>query len=210
MSRAAVGIGLLTLVVLLSACIGVESNVSFRNDGSGTLRLEYRISKALIEMGKESGGETPLPFSEEELREAVEGNPKVELLEVSQREDEQDVYIVSEFGFDRIEDFAEIEEFDDMPMSLERAGGDSTFRMLISEGNGGDEPEEAEETDAELQAMFEQMFAGYEIIVVVNAPGPVKSHNLGELSSDSRTVRYSLPILELDALEEETTLTVVW
>ena len=209
MRRAAVGIGLSTLVLLLSACIGVESNVTFKNDGSGTLKLEYRISKALIEMGKEGGGETPLPFSEEELREAVEGNPKVELLDLSQREDEQDVYIVSEFGFHRIEDFTDIQEFDDMPMSLERAGGENTFRMLISEGNGGGE-ETAEETDAELQAMFEQMFAGYEIIVVVNAPSPVKSHNLGELSPDGRTVRYSLPILDMEALEEQTVLTVVW
>jgi hypothetical protein len=210
MTRLAKGIGLLAILVLVGACIGVESDVTFKNDGSGTLRLEYRISKALIEMGKEGEGETPLPFSEEEMRAAVEGNPKVRLTELSQREDEQDVYIVSEFGFDRIEDFADIEEFDDMPMTLERAGGQNTFRMLITEGNGGADEESSDETNAEMQAMFEQMFAGYELIVVVNAPSRVKSHNLGDLSSDGRTVRYSLPILDMEALEEETALTVVW
>ena len=81
--------------------------------------------------------------------------------------------------------------------------------FLHFEGTGPEE-ESAEEPNAEMQAMFEQMFAGYELIVVVNAPSRVKSHSLGELSSDGRTVRYSLPILDMQALKEETILTVVW
>jgi hypothetical protein len=129
-------------------------------------------------------------------------------LEISQREDEQDLFIAAEFAFDRIEDFTEIDEFDDMPMTYVQTGGQSTFRMVISEGHEAGASDS--EADPEMKAMLEQMFAGYELVVIVNAPKRIASHSLGELSADSRSVRYSLPILDMEDLAEETALTVTW
>lgn len=206
MKKAATLAVIVVAATLLSACIGVESNVTFKADGSGVLKLEYRMSKMLTEAAEGGSAEVPLPASEEDFTTAIEGTP-VKLLRISNREDEQDVYMGAELGFQKIEDITEIDDFDDMPMSLERSGGDFVFRQRISEGAGEGESEKGAD---EMEAMLKEMFQGYELVFVVTAPRKVKSHNLGELSADGRTVRYAMPVFEMSGLKEETVLTVVW
>lgn len=206
---------LLALVVLLfSSCIGIESNVSFKNDGSSDIVFVYRISKMLTEMGGEDT-EIPLPVSEEELKASIADNPGLTLKKVSQREDDQDIYITAEIGFESIDEFTSLEDFSAMPMRLETRGGDTVFTQIISEGMGSDEgSEESSSGDAEMeeqmQAMMQEFFQGYELIFVLNAPSPIKEYNLGELSGNGRSLTYVIPLLELTALKDETVLSVVW
>ena len=61
-----------------------------------------------------------------------------------------------------------------------------------------------------LLYMMAQFFEGYELVFTVNAPAAVKEHNLGDLSSNGRSVTYAIPILDLSTLTEETVLTVRW
>ncbi len=110
--------------LLLSSCIGVESRVTFHNDGSGVLKIEYRIAKSLADLGKEGTSQVPLPVDEQELRKALSDAKGVKLIGTSRREDEKDVYITAEVAFDRIESLAEVDAFKDMPMSLEKSGND--------------------------------------------------------------------------------------
>ena len=205
---------LLALVILLfSSCIGIESNVSFKKDGSGDIVFIYRISKMLTEMGGEDA-ETPLPVSEEALTASVADHPGLTLKKVSQREDDQDIFITAEIGFEAIEEFTGLEDFSAMPMRLEARGGDTVFTQIISEGTGSDGDSEdgssGEGEMAEMQAMMQEFFLGYELIFVVNAPSPIKEHNLGELSGNGRSVTYVIPLLELTAMQQETVLSVVW
>ncbi len=208
---------LLGVAILLSSCIGIKSNVSFNRDGTGTINMEYRISKMLTEMA-EGEGDIPLPVSEEDMKTAVSGNPNLTLKKVSQREDEKDVYITSEIEFKEVSEFTDLESFGQMPMSLEEKGGEFVFKQRVSEGKseaapsgetkeGESAPEEMDAASKEMMAAF---FEGYELSFKVNAPTEITYHNLGELSANRRSVTYSIPLLEMDSLEEETVLEVRW
>jgi len=206
---------LLGIAILLSSCIGIKSNVSFNRDGTGTINMEYRISKMLTEMGE---ADVPLPVSEEDMKTAVSGNPNLTLKKVSQREDEKDVYITSEIEFKNVSEFTDLESFGQMPMSLEEKGGEVIFTQMISEGKSEAAPpgetkegESApEEMDAATKEMMASFFEGYELSFEVNAPTEITYHNLGELSANRKSVTYSIPLLEMDSLEEETVLEVRW
>jgi hypothetical protein len=205
---------LLGVAILLSSCVGIKSSVAFKRDGTGTINMEYRISKMLTEMA-EGDGDTPLPVSEEEMKSALAGHPNLKLKKVSQREDDNDVYITSEIEFQKISEFTDIESFGQMPMSLEEKGGEYVFKQIISEGNeASDESAEGEssteEMDAASQEMMAAFFEGYELSFEVSAPTEITYHSLGELSANRKTVTYSIPLLEMDALEEETVLEVRW
>jgi hypothetical protein len=206
---------LLGVAVLLSSCIGIKSEVSFNRDGTGTIIMEYRISKMLTEMGE---ADVPLPVSEEDMKTAVSGNPNLTLKKVSQREDEKDVYISSEIEFKEVSEFTDLESFAQMPMSLEEKGGEFIFRQTISEGESeGASPDESkegesppEEMDAASKEMMAAFFEGYELAFKVNAPTEITYHSLGELSANRKSVTYSIPLLEMDSLKEETVLEVRW
>ena len=200
---------LAAMVLVLASCIGIESTVSFNGDGSGVVVMNYRISKMLTEMGGEEA-ETPLPVTEEELRASLEEHPNLTVKSVTQTEDDNDILITTEVEFDRVEDFTDVAEFSEMPMNLEITSDGYIFTQVINEGaEEGAEASDPEE-DAEMQAMMAQFFEGYELVFTVNAPAVVKEHNLGDLSSNGRSVTYAIPILDLSTLTEETVLTVRW
>jgi hypothetical protein len=198
---------LLGLIVLLSSCIGIKNSVQFNRDGSGTVTMEYRISKMLTEMG-EGSSDAPLPLSQDDLKEAVSENPNLELKSVEQWDDEKDVYISAVIGFQKVNEFTDVESFAAMPMSLEKQGGEFVYRQLISEGNT--EGEEEAELDEETKKTMEAFFEGYELSFTVVAPSEITYHSLGDLAADRRSVTYSIPLLEMDKLEEETVLEVKW
>ncbi len=200
---------LLGLILVLSSCIGVKSTVTFNKDGSGVVEMEYRISRMITEMGDEEGMDIPLPISEEELESSIADNPNLKLRKVSQREDEDDIYITAEIEFKKIEEFSDVEDFESMPMKLEKEGNQYIFTQLISEGTSGD-GEDAEEMNEETMEMMKGFFEGYDLVFTVKAPAPITEYNLGELSDDKRSVTYSIPLLEMNSLEEETVLEVKW
>ncbi len=217
--------------VALISCIGIESHVTFNRDGSGVLKVEYRVAKSLANLGKEGASKLPLPVDEQELRQAVSEVKGLKLVGVTRREDEKDIFISAEIGFERIESVAQVEGFADMPMSLERSGDGFVFHQLISAGRpeqpaadpavaaAAAKPAEAvpagappagAESDKELAAMFAGLFEGYELVFAVSAPAPIKQTSAGELSADRRTVTYRLPLGKMMELTQETSLTVTW
>ena len=201
--------------LLLSSCIGIESRATFRDDGSGVLKMEYRIARSLVDLGSQGGSSLPLPVDEEELREALSQARGLKLIAVHRRDDEKDVYIGAEIGFDRVEAIAEVDAFADMPMSLERSGDSFVFRQVLSTADeqaapGATDAAAAAESDKELSQMFAGMFAGYELAFSVSAPRPIRSHSAGELSADRKSVTWRLPLERVMELQKGTVFTVTW
>jgi hypothetical protein len=207
---------LFSIALLFSSCIGIKSSVTFNHDGTGTISMEYRISKMITEMGQ-GEADVPLPISEEELSNAVSSNPDLTLKKVSQREDERDVYITAEVEFKEVSDFTDLESFEQMPMSLEQQGSEFIFKQRITEEKSEEEAAEVKEEGAETAEMDEEakqmmaaFFEGYELSFTVNAPTEITSHNLGELSPNRKSVTYTIPIMEMESLEGGTVLEVRW
>ena len=181
----------------LSSCIGVQSQISLGRDGSGTLRLSYRISQFLRE-----SQELPLPVSREDFQRAVAAAPGLRLEALSQREDEQDVTIEARIGFDRVEALNALG--DRLGLSYSEQEGGHLFRQRLYSGQppGG--------VSAESLKMAEAFFQGYEVSLELSSPVPILTHSLGTLSEDGRSLRYQTTILELLKQKNEVTLEVAW
>jgi len=185
------------LALSLCSCVGIESRISLGSDGSGTLLLDYRISQFLRE-----GRGLPLPVSREDFQRAVQSAPGLRLSSLSQREDEQDLYIAAGISFQRVEDLNALG--DQLGLGYTAQEDSHVFRQRVYRG----QPPEG--FSAESLKMIETFFQGYELSFVVSSPAPIRAHSLGELSEDKRSLSYKTTIPELLKHKEELTLEVIW
>ena len=191
--------------LLLSSCIGIESEIRIRQDGSGVLRLSYTVSQYIknIDAGR-SEKQLPLPVNEEDFRRSAESIEGLRLNNLEQREDEDNIYIQAELEFDNVEAVNALGRDGQIGITLETQGGTTTFRQMIYEGQQG------EEITEESLEMIETFFEGYELVYSVTVPDEVRDHTLGELGSDGRTVTYTITVPEILKSSEPLVLEVVW
>jgi hypothetical protein len=196
---------LLPVIFILSSCLGIESRMVLKRDGSGTLTLNYKISRMIKDLELQNGGQVlPLPVSEEDFRRAAERTEGVRLSSVKQTEDEENIYIEARLEFDRVEALNGLSAAGQMEMAYNAGSGTQKFRQVISSGTGG------EEVSAETLSMLEAFFAGYELAFVIETPAPIRSHSLGSLSEDEKQLTYVVTIPELFRTPQDRILEVEW
>jgi len=196
---------LVLTVVLLSSCIGIESEILLRQDGTGVLTLSYQISQFMknIDAGREEK-QLPLPVNEEEFVRTTEGIEGLRLTDIDEREDEENVYIRAKLEFDSVDAVNALGRAGQIGITLENRGDTNMFRQVIFAGQEGEEI-----TENSLE-MLETFFQGYDLVYAIILPTPVQSHTLGELSVDGRTVTYRTTVPEILKASQPLVLEVVW
>ena len=192
-------------VVLLSSCIGIKSEILLRQDGTGVLTLSYKISQFMknIDAGREEK-QLPLPVNEEEFVRTAEGIEGLRLTDIDEREDEENVYIRAELEFDSVDAVNALGRAGQIGISLENQGNTNTFRQVIFAG------QEGEEITEDSLEMIETFFQGYDLVYAITVPSQVKSHSLGDLSADGRTVTYTITVPEILKASQPLVLEVDW
>ena len=174
---------LLIAVVFLVSCVDVESRLSLRGDGSGTLVLAYRISRQLANLGQAAGEapSVPLPVQREDFQRALLGAPGLTLRSFSRTQDDSDVSIRAEIAFASLDALARVEAFREMQVRLETSGSRRTLSLLLARAAEGPVSEDS------LQ-MIDEMFEGRALTFVIQLPGPILSASSGaQVSADKRT-----------------------
>jgi hypothetical protein len=191
--------------LLLSSCIGIESQIRIRQDGSGLLTLSYTVSQFIknIDAGR-SEKQLPLPVNAEDFRRSAEGVEGLRLTDLEETEDEENIYIRAELEFDSVEAVNALGRNGQIQIGLESQGDTTTFRQLLYDGGQG------EPITAESIEMIETFFDGYELVYSVSAPEEVREHNLGDLGPDGRTVTYTITVPEILRFSEPLVLQVTW
>jgi hypothetical protein len=89
------------VIFLLSSCIGVQSEINLAKDGSGTVKLEYRVAKDLAELGKLDGNERwlPLPAGRADMERTAARIPGLTLKSCSEKDDGKDIVISASLAF---------------------------------------------------------------------------------------------------------------
>jgi hypothetical protein len=193
------------VVACLTSCIGIDTQISLRDDGSGSLQLDYRISQFMknLDVAK-SDWRLPLPVSREDFQRTVGSIPGLKLVSLAQKEDERDVFISSKVDFDSVEAVNGLGKEGQIGLSYLKEGDLHVFRQQIYRGKS------LEGISAESLRMVETFFEGYDLSYRVLAPVKIKSHSLGELSEDKRSVSYRTTIADLLKNGETKTLEVAW
>ena len=190
---------------VLCSCLGVESRLSVRNDGSGTLSLEYRIPRSAGDLGRspDKDAPVPLPVEKADFLRAIEGIPGLRLARYTRRADEENVTIHAEVAFRRIDDLAKVPTLGDAGLSIVESGGKHTLTQVVAGS-----PESP--TTAESLAMIDSLFAGGSVTVVLQTPAPMTPGPLGTLSADRRTLSWTATIGDLARRTGSVVLTATW
>ncbi|MCX7030250.1 MAG: hypothetical protein NTU62_09035 [Spirochaetes bacterium] len=190
---------------LLCSCVGVESGLLIRNDGSGTLTLEYRISRSAADLGRtpDKDAPVPLPVEKADFLRAIAGIPGVRLARYTRRADEENVSIHAEIAFKRLEELAKVPSLRDAGLSFVESGGTRTLTQVVAGA-----PESP--PTAESLAMIDSLFAGGSVTVVLKTPAPMTSGPIGTLSADRRMLAWTATIGDLARRTGSVVLTATW
>ena len=195
----------LTLVVL-SSCIGIDSRLTLRDNGSGTLQLTYRVSQLVADLGVSSTGKSviPLPISRTDFdRSLAASNGKVRLTRFDKSENEKDITIQAELAFDSLDALAKVDAFVDADLKLATDGTRRAFSQVVART-----PRQPLSDDS--RRMLETLFDGYDLTFVFVAPQPIQDSALGTLSADKRSLTYKTNIKDVMTTTQDLVMSARW
>jgi len=193
-------------LVLLTSCIGIDSRMTIRDNGSGTLSLTYRVSQLVTELGVSSTGRSaiPLPLSRTDFDRALAVTAgTVRLTSFDRSENEKDITIRAQLAFDSVDALAKIDAFHDADLKLASQGSDRTFSQLVARA-----PRQPLTDDS--KRMLDALFDGYDLSFVLEAPRPIKDSSLGTLSADKRTLTYTTSVKDALSTARDLVLSASW
>ena len=192
--------------VVLASCVGIDSRLTIRDDGSGTLTLTYRVSQLVAELGLSTTGTSaiPLPLTRADFDRSLKNTAgKVRLTRFDRSEDERDITIRADLAFDTFDALAGLDAFRAADLKLTTAGSLSTFSQVIAKA-----PTEPVSADA-LQ-MLDALFADYRLSFVLVTPRPIQTTSLGTLSADKKTLTYSASVKEVVTTGTDLLMSAGW
>ena len=193
-------------LVLLTSCIGIDSRMTIRDNGSGTLSLTYRVSQLVTELGVSSTGRSaiPLPLSRTDFDRALAATAgTVRLTSFDRSENQKDITIRAQLAFDSVDALAKIDAFHDADLKLASQGSDRTFSQLVARA-----PRQPLTDDS--KRMLDALFDGYDLRFVLEAPRPIKDSSLGTLSADKRTLTYTTSVKDALSTARDLVLSASW
>jgi hypothetical protein len=192
--------------LFLCSCIGIDSRLTVRNNGSGTLALTYRVSQLIANLGISSSdkGAVPLPLSKADFERSLESsNGKVKLTRFSRAENEKDITVSAELSFDSLEALSQVDAFRSQDLKIGTDGSIRTFSELIARAP-------ARPVSDDSLRMIDAFFTGYDLTFTIEAPQPIKVNSLGSLSEDKKTLTYSTTIKDLVRAKSDVILSIGW
>jgi hypothetical protein len=192
--------------LLLSSCVAVDSKLSIKDDGSGTLTLSYRVSQLVVDLGDSSSDKSavPLPLTRADFERSLEASKgKVRLAQFDRSETEKDIVIHAELSFESLEALGQVPAFHDEQITAVTAGSRHTLSQVIARA-----PATAVNDDS--LRMVDAFFDGYDLTFTIEAPGPIHDNTLGTLSADKKVLTYTTSIKEIMRAKSDVVLSLGW
>jgi hypothetical protein len=197
--------------LLFFSCIGTGSTINIRSDGSGTIKLEYRLAKELEGLGKLDGNERwlPVPVGKADLERTVDRVKGLKLVSFSFKEDGKDIVYSARLDFDSPRALTGFLDASGRQVEL-----DMEKRRLTFIFTGTENPE------AGFRDMVVSSFAGYSFSLGLVMPAAVslrwldengtETRNPGTWSLNGAALDFSSPMADLVLLEKTCAMEITW
>lgn len=190
-------------VLLLASCVGISAEVEVRADGSGTLGLEYRVSRLVEAMGKTAGAPLlPFPIGRAEFERFLSASSGIALASYESRSDETDLNSKASLSFADIGALSRFLESTGRRASVSENGGRRTLNLRISEGGGP--------LDPELKRLVDSVFKGYSLSLRFRFPSVPTVAGGGSADAAARTALYSAQIADILSSEKPIEWSITW
>ncbi len=176
--------------LILSSCIGIDASVEFRGDLSGSIALEYRISRMVESMGKLDGNEAwlPLPVGRGDFERTVARVNGLTLTSFSSKETETDLVVSAVLAFANPTSLITFLDATGRSASFSADGSTRKLTLKLAEGGGS--------LDPDLERLVVTVFKDYSINLKVKTPG-IPESSLGTVTASTRTAAYESPVADL-------------
>jgi len=169
---------LLSVVFLLSSCFGLNADIVLNANGTGTIALEYHISKSLDALGRLDGNErwNTIPVGRADFERTLDRLPEMRLLSFSSTEDDRNIIISARMEFSSINGLLEFLDASGQRSSFVGDARSGHLILTLSEGMDNLTPE--------LTQLLAGISDGYYVRMSMSSPG-------------GRRASYSFPLYEV-------------
>jgi hypothetical protein len=190
--------------LLITSCIGIDAGVEFRTDGSGSVSLEYRISRMVESMGKLDGNEAllPLPVGRTDFERTVARVRGLSLTSFTSKETATDIVISAGLSFSEPAALVTFLDATGRSAAFESEGSSRKLTLRLAEGGGP--------LDADLERLVFTVFKGYDVKLRVKTPTVPSSSAPGSVVESSRTASYQAAIADILSSKEPISWEISW
>jgi hypothetical protein len=209
---------LLCAVLAFGSCVGASVEIVARPDGSGTMVLEYRLSRELEALGKLDGNEgwPVVPVGKADFERSAARVEGLSLRSFSEKSAGKDVVYEARLDFASLEGLARFLTGSGQGASLVREGSENRLVLTFNNAAG------RARADGALMELLAEAFDGYALDFGITLPQPpeLRVTDAGGASLESppagtallrgNRVSFSAPMAELLAAPEPARLEIVW
>jgi len=178
--------------MFLPSCIGVGADITVNSDNSGTILLEYKISRMLESIGKQDGNERwlPIPVGKADFERSLQRLPGIKLLSFSAKNDEKDIINTVKLSFDNLESLVFFLDPAGKNASHEKKDSNKNILTLNVSGMSGN--------NGSLNELVETISEGYSFKININLPvnGSLDAPSIpgSAVSEKGKKLHFSAPI----------------
>lgn len=150
---------------ILSSCIGLKADITVREDGSGRIRLEYRISRIAESLGKLDGNEQwqTVPAGRADFDRTLDRLPGMRMVSFSSRDDGKDLVNQAELEFTDMASLLAFLDASGEGASFVQEKGKNRLSLVLYPGLPGEDPE--------LLSLVKEVSRPYDVTLSLSAPG---------------------------------------
>jgi hypothetical protein len=203
-------------MVFFSSCIGVQMDITVRNNGTGTMDLEYRISRTAESLGKLDGNENwpILPAGRADFERTINRIDGLKLTSFTVRNDEKDQVIKAVVAFSNLDALSVFLDSSGQQSRLVRENGTNRLSLTL----GGD----IQNQDPELLELIAAVFLGYTMELGFTLPRDttvslsdgsgrkIDAPLVGEVLQNRRNIRFSASMAALLSSKEPVNMEISW
>ncbi|MDR0624730.1 MAG: hypothetical protein LBG10_09935 [Treponema sp.] len=152
-------------MVILSSCIGIRAEISVREDGSGRISMEYRISRIAESLGKLDGNERwqTVPLGKADFDRTLDRLPGMRMVSFSSKDDGKDMVNQAELEFTDMASLLAFLSASGEGASFVQEKGKNRLSLILYPG--------VQREDPELFSLIKEVFRTYDATLSFSAPG---------------------------------------
>ncbi len=181
---------ILTIMVFLSSCLTIESNLKLNANGSGNIHISYIMDKGLKGISTLGSQDeiVPLNLSEEYISEITNNNEDITYKDYKISEDEIYYRVDVTFEFETIEALNSVFP-EENSVKIERIGNETVFTQVIVGKSD-------EALSTETREIFKDIFKDHSFTLKVRVPGDIISIENG-IKSENRLAIYQESFIDV-------------
>ncbi len=195
---------LFVFLISIVSCIGIETEIEFKDEKSGTVKLKYRVSNMVLNTAEIDSDSSflPLPLERKDFVEKATENNNLTLISFKREDNEEEVFITAEFSFKDIDALNAVAGSGEEPLiTVDKRLTKTVYTHNLYQGNSGN-------IDNETMQVVSDLYSNYPVKFTIKTPSNIKETNRGTARNNIAEIEMTIP--EILSSEEPVIIELSW